>query len=581
MKHRILLQTLAISLAALNLVACGGSGGGSSSSGEESVVESPSASPLPIAKVRTLAGDSFTASGSVNVLAPGDGDDDGGGDGDESSNGNSYKPELVAVTSTDGDDFDLSFEDLSGHTLYVFDNDTPGASSCISTLCLSTWPPLIADDNADPQAPFTLIERDDGLAQWALRDKPLYFFAGDTAPGDVNGEGVGGTWHVAVAAPVLFNNNLVSGNSAGKFFTAYGRSLVSGAADSSNSEFNTSLQNLHGFSLYTFALDTEGVSNCTGSCLANWPALLAEEGDAAEAPFSVIERAMDESGGTALQWAYQGQPLYFFAGDSAAGDVNGDVISNWQLARPEPWIIDDSTRGSVLFAAGVVSVAEPEGEAEEVDLQTRDGFALYTFDNDESGVSNCSGSCLSNWPALMAEEGAVARSPYSLVERDSGLQWALEGKPLYFYVGDIQAGDINGDEVGGVWHLARSLPVVVDSHPDEAEIFIAKGKLIDRDGVQDLNFEDFTLYIFTDDTEGVSTCFDSCEDTWPPLFASEDAQDFGDFTVIDRNDPSTSDDDSLNLKQWAYQGQPLYFFIRDSSPGDVNGEYGTWFIARP
>lgn len=572
MKHNHLWRIFAILLAALGLAACGGSGGGSNGGDDSSAGEQPTASPLPIAKTRTIAGDAFVASGSVNILAPGDGDD---------SDGSAYKPGLVGVASEDGDDFDLSFEDLNGQTLYVFDNDVLGASSCNSTLCLSTWPPLIADGNAAPEAPFTLVERDDGLMQWALRDKPLYFFAGDNAAGDVNGEGVGGVWHVANASPVLFNDNLVSGNSEGKFFTAYGRSLVSQSVDSGNTAFSAELQNLQGLSLYTFDLDTAGVSNCFGACLVTWPALLAEEGDQAEPPFSLIERAMDESGGTAMQWAYQGQPLYFFAGDSAAGDTHGTAVANWRLARPEPWVVDDSSRGSILFAAGVVSVAELDGEAESVSLQARDGFALYTFDNDDVGVSNCSGSCLSNWPALMAEEGAVASPPYSLVTRASGQQWALNGLPLYFYVGDTQAGDINGDEVGDVWHLARIPPVVVDSHPEENEIFVAKGALINRDGVSDLGFEDFTLYIFTEDTDGVSTCFGACEDTWPPLFAAEDAQDFGDFTVVDRDDPSTGDDDALNLKQWAYQNQPLYFFIGDSSPGDVNGEYGTWFTARP
>lgn len=30
--------------------------------------------------------------------------------------------------------------------------------------------------------------------------KPLYYYAADTAPGDVKGDGVGGTWHVVKVA---------------------------------------------------------------------------------------------------------------------------------------------------------------------------------------------------------------------------------------------------------------------------------------------------------------------------------------------------------------------------------------------
>ncbi len=578
------------SMATLALAACGGSGsGGGESAGDtnDGGATAPTASPLPLVKAATDIGDTVTAQGSVNILAPGDGEDSSGAadtSGDDNSDGGSsgYKTDAIAVLSSDGDDFDLSFENLDGMTLYVFDNDTVGTSNCNSTLCISTWPPLVADDNAVAAAPFTIVTRDDGLNQWALRGKPLYFFSGDAAPGDINGEGVGGVWHVAVNQPLLLNG-LSVGAAEGDYFSAAGQTLVTAVETAGdNTAFVSEAQNLEGFSLYTFDVDDAGASNCFGGCLVNWPALLAETGETAVAPFSLIERQMDESGGVALQWAYHGKPLYFFAGDSSAGDTNGTAVTNWRLARPEPWAISDTNLGSALTASGLALVATPDGEVEATTSLAKDGFSLYTFDNDELGVSNCRGGCLSNWPALMANEGAEAQSPYSLIERNPGeLQWALNGQPLYFFSGDAAAGDISGDGVGGVWHLARALPVVITDHEDEGDIFIAHGQLIDAEGNADDSFSDFTVYIFTDDTEGVSTCFDGCIDTWPPLFAEDDAQDFGDFTVITRDDPSTDSDDDAGIKQWAYQNQPLYFFVGDSSPGDVNGEYGTWFIARP
>ena len=43
---------------------------------------------------------------------------------------------------------------------------------------------------------------------------------------------------------------------------------------------------------------------------------------------------------------------------------------------------------------------------------------------------------------------------WTLVARTDGtMQWAYDGKPTYFYVGDAAAGDITGDGVGGVWHM--------------------------------------------------------------------------------------------------------------------------------
>ena len=42
----------------------------------------------------------------------------------------------------------------------------------------------------------TAIERGDGSTQLAYNDIPLYFFAGDAAAGDTNGQDVGDVWYV-------------------------------------------------------------------------------------------------------------------------------------------------------------------------------------------------------------------------------------------------------------------------------------------------------------------------------------------------------------------------------------------------
>jgi hypothetical protein len=35
------------------------------------------------------------------------------------------------------------------------------------------------------------------------------------------------------------------------------------------------------------------------------------------------------------------------------------------------------------------------------------------------------------------------------------MQWAFDGRPLYYFAGDAKAGDANGDGSGGVWHVVR------------------------------------------------------------------------------------------------------------------------------
>jgi len=83
------------------------------------------------------------------------------------------------------------------------------------------------------------------------------------------------------------------------------------------------------------------------------------------------------------------------------------------------------------------------------------GMVLYTFDRDAAGKSNCNGQCAQNWPPLMAAASASASGDWSIVTRDDGSkQWAYKGKPLYLWVKDTKPGDVTGDGVNNVWHIA-------------------------------------------------------------------------------------------------------------------------------
>jgi predicted lipoprotein with Yx(FWY)xxD motif len=86
------------------------------------------------------------------------------------------------------------------------------------------------------------------------------------------------------------------------------------------------------------------------------------------------------------------------------------------------------------------------------------GMTLYTFDKDSagSGKSVCNGPCASNWPPLMAGEGAMAGGDFTIVTRDDGSrQWAVKGKPLYFWAKDTKPGDQTGDGFNKVWQTAK------------------------------------------------------------------------------------------------------------------------------
>ena len=83
-----------------------------------------------------------------------------------------------------------------GRTLYTYDKDDKGVSNC-SGLCAAAWPPLLAPDSASATGSFTVITRSGGDNQWAYNGQPLYLYIGDSMPGDVDGDGADGIWHVA------------------------------------------------------------------------------------------------------------------------------------------------------------------------------------------------------------------------------------------------------------------------------------------------------------------------------------------------------------------------------------------------
>ena len=97
-----------------------------------------------------------------------------------------------------------------GKTLYMFTPDEGGTPTCYDD-CATAWPPLLVDDAAAAAAgegldaaKLSTVERTDGGMQVVYNGWPLYFFASDSAAGDVTGQGVGEKWFVigADGAPI-------------------------------------------------------------------------------------------------------------------------------------------------------------------------------------------------------------------------------------------------------------------------------------------------------------------------------------------------------------------------------------------
>ena len=89
--------------------------------------------------------------------------------------------------------------DGKGMTLYYFKNDQKDKNSCTGP-CLEKWPVYYGDQIAPPRGSdareFGEFTRADGKKQSTFKGWPLYYFAGDKAPGDTNGQGVKDVWYV-------------------------------------------------------------------------------------------------------------------------------------------------------------------------------------------------------------------------------------------------------------------------------------------------------------------------------------------------------------------------------------------------
>ncbi|MFF0163549.1 SCO0930 family lipoprotein [Streptomyces sp. NPDC005263] len=93
--------------------------------------------------------------------------------------------------------------DKNGHTVYRFLKDTawPDPISACTGACLEKWPAVapvdINDTKGIQKKGYMNFTRPDGVEQQTINCWPIYTFSGDKAPGDTNGQGVGGTWYAA------------------------------------------------------------------------------------------------------------------------------------------------------------------------------------------------------------------------------------------------------------------------------------------------------------------------------------------------------------------------------------------------
>jgi predicted lipoprotein with Yx(FWY)xxD motif len=97
--------------------------------------------------------------------------------------------------------------DAQGRTLYLFEADKGDKSTC-NGACAGIWPPATTTGKTTTgpglaAGKIGAIMRGDGGSQLTFNGHPLYRYAADSKPGDVNGQGLnqfGGKWYVLNAS---------------------------------------------------------------------------------------------------------------------------------------------------------------------------------------------------------------------------------------------------------------------------------------------------------------------------------------------------------------------------------------------
>lgn len=312
-----------------------------------------------------------------------------------------------------------------------------------------------------------------------------------------------------------------------------------------------------GMTVYLFTPDPLDASVCSGQCLENWPALTVESADAitvAEGIPGEVGTIEREDNG-ALQVTYNGIPLYYWNRDDAPGDTTGHRVGNvwWVVPPATAYASYDDELGTILVGPT--------------------GMTLYRFDNDEMGMSNCYDDCATNWPPLTVESadavvpGVNLHGEFGTAERTDGtLQVTYNGSPLYYWAQDAARGDATGEARGEVWWTVTPETVTLGSSDELGDYLVAPNGM--------------TLYMFTNDEMGASSCADECAANWPPftvrendrLAAAEGIE--GELTTFARADGDL---------QVAYNGMPLYYFAEDAAPGDTAGQGrgDVWYVVNP
>ena len=232
-------------------------------------------------------------------------------------------------------------------------------------------------------------------------------------------------------------------------------------------------------------------------------------------------------------------PLYYFAADAAPGDVHGQASGDvWFVVGRDARLVRSGARPSGPKASPAAAAAQAPGA-----------------------------------PAPSTPDPAPVGGPAD----GYGYSAAAPGADTPVAAPAANADPPAAEPPSAPTDSAPSVAVVPAARPlappAVADLALADSRL----GRIVVNRVGSTLYVLTDDSDGVSTCEGRCAATWPPAApvgstpSATSGIDQSSVTVATRADGSA---------QLTLGGSPLYTFVGDARPGDTNGQGsgGVWFV---
>jgi predicted lipoprotein with Yx(FWY)xxD motif len=325
--------------------------------------------------------------------------------------------------------------------------------------------------------------------------------------------------------------------------------------------------------LYTYDADQNGRSSCYDACAKEFPPFVADAHARASGDFSIIRR--DDH---VPQWVYQGKPLYRYSGSDPVGEPVADRFHDENPAWADPSSSTYSPRHGWRRAAYVPAKSTLMPPTVELDaLAVANGFGLVDAATHLTIYAvPVSHRLSSDWRPVRASALALPVGDFSIITRkdDGTRQWSYRREALYTYAGDYTPGEVTGIFTGDsriqaalVYRNFMPAGITIGQYVGRGPLMTtAKGLSLYTEAPYYTQYggrETRTGYAVSYNQAkalGAEGCLGDCTKTWKPLLAPANAQAWGFWEVIARPDGG---------KQWVLKGSPVYTYVGDKKPGDL------------